>query len=188
MAHQKTNKVFLIIAVVLALAAVVSGFLLIGSPAHQRKVASDNRRLQDLQQIASAIYNRAYGYGKIPMPYPAQQPITSSTIALPATLDELTKNNSSGYDYSNLPVIDQTTKLPYDYRVIDRSHYELCARFETDNANELQNSSGYSGPVVRPATLGMGASPASFWHHPIGRACFTFSVVEYPPYVPIPTY
>jgi type II secretory pathway pseudopilin PulG len=182
MTHQKTNRIFLIIAVVLALAAVVSGFLLIGSPGYQRKVATDNHRLQDLQLIASAIYSRVSGYGNVPAPYPGL-PAPTSTLALPATLDDLVKSNPTEYG-AYLPVIDQTTKQPYEYRIVDSSHYELCATFETDNAGELQNNSGYSGPVAPPATLGAGADPVSFWHHPAGRSCFTFSSAEYPPYVP----
>jgi hypothetical protein len=54
------------------------------------------------------------------------------------------------------------------YRIKTGSQYELCARFSTDNREQLgDNESGYK-----------------FWEHPAGNYCFSFEATGRVPGVP----
>src|SRR5579864_4357319 len=86
------------------LAAVVVGFVSLGSPGTQRLVQMDNRRIQNISGIASTI-NRKW--------------ITSHQ--LPPSLDEIGPQNR-----------DPLTNAPYEYRSGQESHYQLCATFARD--------------------------------------------------------
>ena len=172
---HKTNKIFFTVAIVLAVAALIAGFLLLGSPGHQRRMANDNRRLQDLQQIASAVYNVTHPGGG----YPA----STSTMPLPSSLQDLVKGGGAYYSNSYLHTKDPITGQSYEYRVVDSAHLELCAVFEMDNADELNNQrqgGSYPAPMFK-ANYDNGYGAPSFWHHPEGRACFTFNTSQYPP-------
>ena len=48
-------KIFVSVVVLVVLAAVVYGFILVGSPASQRVLRFDERRVSDLQSISFAL-------------------------------------------------------------------------------------------------------------------------------------
>ncbi|HEY5424916.1 MAG TPA: DUF5671 domain-containing protein [Candidatus Tumulicola sp.] len=89
--------------------AVALGFSGIGSPAHQRLVAFDLQRVDDLQTIASTIQN---SYAK--------------KHALPRDLNEVSTIDSVVH------VHDPQTRALYRYIPGTRSKYRLCATFGTD--------------------------------------------------------
>jgi hypothetical protein len=159
MDFHKANKIFFGVAVVAALAAVVTGFLIIGSPGYQRKVAADRERENDLRNIA---YDISYPGGQ----YGLVKPSASSTLPLPKSLEDIRTSvpqtlipQTSG---AGFPIRDPKTHELYGYRIIDETHYELCATFET------------------PRNEKTGERPF-FWNHPAGRACFTLNALENPP-------
>jgi hypothetical protein len=91
------------VLVVLAL-----GFRYLGSPANQRAINSDKRRIADLRSIAQWIYLRP----------------------LPATLSEPAQGPPAN-------LTDPVTHAPYEYRAKSGKNYELCATFVTaGNADE----------------------------------------------------
>lgn len=127
-----------ITAVTVAGAAVVGGFLLVGPPGEARAYRMDNRRVEDLRSASSAVdlhWNR--------------------TQALPASVDDATRARGS----TDL-LRDPVTGEPYAYRVVDDTHYELCAIFERAS----QEASSYGDPI---------------WAHASGRQCFTLKVKEF---------
>lgn len=74
---------------------------------------------------------------------------------LPANLDPVVTYANDGWTRFQDPVSGQR----YSYTVLDSARYELCARFD--------------GADTAGAT-------ASFWHHPAGRYCFTFTSTRDP--------
>ena len=132
------------IAGLTALAGIVSGFFIVGTPAQQRDRRFDERRVNDLQMIQGEIIN----YWMLKR-------------ALPTKMDEL-RNSISGF----VPPTDPKTSAPYEYRATPPFSFELCATFIAAGLS----SSKFARPV--PAYGPYGARQET-WEHGIGRVCFT---------------
>lgn len=131
------RRVFGGAVVAVAAATVVGGFLLAGPPSEARAYRLDNRRESDLRTVASMVdlhWNREK--------------------ALPASVEAAPKTRGS----MEAPR-DPVTNAPYDFRVIDDKHYELCATFER--------------PSQRAPVDG-----DPFWAHTSGRQCFRLEAKE----------
>ena len=102
------NKLIAWLAGILVLAAVVAGFFAVGSPAHQRDLNFDLKRVQGLQEIQSQIIS--YWQRK---------------NVLPPNLMSLT-DDIIGYKAAT----DPETQAPYEYRVKSDLTFELCADFK----------------------------------------------------------
>lgn len=100
------NRLFVFGAVVLVIAGLALAFGFLGTPAHQRLVAMDEQRLDDLESIASSLHEH-YQTGGLPPQLPA-----------------------------NVTSVDPVTKQRYEYRRADATHYQLCAVFSTSLAAE----------------------------------------------------
>ncbi len=120
--------------VTLFVIVVVTALVSVGSPAKQRKLNQDIQRVSDLSQINNEI--NAY---------------FERNSALPNNLNDLTK--TGGYYVPNLK--DQVTQKDYEYIVIDKQNYKLCAEFVLPN------------PETRQTNI---------WKHEAGRTCFERSV------------
>lgn len=114
------------IAALAAAATVVIGLVLAGSPGKQRALQFDNQRVNNLQQITSAVDQYFTLQG-----------------SLPPTLDALRTFPQVYVD----SLTDPLTRQPYDYRVTGQRNYELCAVFETDN-RQIKNA-----PVTAPSPI-----------------------------------
>lgn len=101
------GRIALAAAVVVVLAAVTAGLLLTGSPAAQRELRFDERRVGDLQMLANAL-SRFY----------------IETGELPETLDEMI----DGRTLSRMPR-DPATGGRYDYERAGATGFSLCADF-----------------------------------------------------------
>jgi len=101
-----TSSTFLLL--ILAL-----GFLLAGSPTHQRAVRLDEQRIMDLQNIEYEVGN--YWREK---------------NTLPTKLTDLERDL---YYFS--PPVDPETKASYDYKVSGALSFKLCATFSADYQN-----------------------------------------------------
>lgn len=137
------QRTFAGIAVAIVLLALGWGLWLVGSPASERLRKFDERRVEDLRVVQSEINNIVYGIGRPDIPRVLTSPI-------PATLEEVAAN--ARYQRPNIQ--DPETQEPYGYRVINTTHYELCATFHylRDDQYDVQ------------------------WNHPAGHACFTIDV------------
>ena len=96
---------------VVVIAAVAMGIFLIGSPAEERVRRLDERRVQDLANIARAV-----------------DLYWTRHASLPPSLEELLKEPGG-----NVRSTDPSTSDLYEYRPLETQAYELCARFEHDS-------------------------------------------------------
>ena len=85
-------------------AAAIAGFAIIGSPATQRELRMDERRVEDLSNLHLLISNHRDFHGR-----------------LPASLDELGQSGRAR---------DPLTSLPYEYATLGDDRFELCATFQ----------------------------------------------------------
>ncbi len=120
------SKIIIWGSIIVALAVVVYGFYLAGSPFKQRSVRFDNQRVSDLQTIQSQIV------------YYWQQKNN-----LPQSLGNLT-DSISGFTAP----LDSDTSQPYEYRAKDSLSFELCANFALPSDAKSLNA------VARPVMPG----------------------------------
>lgn len=106
-----------------------------GSPSKMREYTADSQRVRQLQGIARTLHDKH----------------RVSAAALPAA------GPLAGHP------TDPETGVPYEYRLIEGTRYELCAVF--------------AHPTQKPA-----AAVANLWDHPAGRHCYTLDAKEAPPY------
>lgn len=109
------HKLFLSVSTLLVLAAVVWGFVIVGSPDARRLERLDETRLDDLQRIQREIQDLVKD---------DEVPATLKR-ALPATLDAVLALARR----RRLSLADPETGERYGYRVLDERRYELCATF-----------------------------------------------------------
>lgn len=111
-------------ATAVVVAAFSIGLGIAGTPAVQRRIEADHRRVQDLRAISQAIHFRYQRDGKSGEP-------------LPATLSEL-----AGKGIQPAQTSDPETGASYEYRVKSGTVYELCAVFsgpqEADQFRQTQ--------------------------------------------------
>lgn len=153
--NHKTERSFGFGLAAVVLIAIISGFFIVGTPAHARLMRLDNQRVSDLQSIQWQLVNY----------WQAKQ-------KLPATLEGLS-DPLAGYP---IPT-DPETNEPYEYAAKGNASFELCATFALENENP---STGIAYDVARPAK---GSLTADSWAHANGRVCFdrTIDPELYPP-------
>jgi type II secretory pathway pseudopilin PulG len=107
----KTGRVVAIAASAVVLAAIVAAIAVMGSPARQRLMRLDERRVDDLNRIATTIDVYRTQHGR-----------------LPASVAEL-----GGQPGMRIPQ-DPESGQPYGYEMLGATEYRLCAKFDTDTA------------------------------------------------------
>lgn len=100
--------------VTVVVAAVVGGFVLIGSPSHERMRRLDIRRVADLRRIAAALDEYWTRHG-----------------TLPSSLETLKQKRGVAIE-----TVDPATGRPYQYRAGSRGEYSLCADFSASSTRE----------------------------------------------------
>ena len=91
--------------------AIVTGIVMLGSPSEERRRRLDQRRVQDLTNLARAV-----------------DLYWTRHATLPASVPELLKEPGG-----RVSATDPGTSEQYEYRVLDGGQYELCARFERES-------------------------------------------------------
>ena len=130
----------------IVLVSIVYGIVLIGSPASQRAKILDDQRVNDLSGIQNQIvYQQWQNKGEVP-----------------TSLDAL-KDPISGYV---LPA-DPETNQSYEYKMISKNSFELCATFKTVNESTTSN-----GVTTVPVSYPYGSVNEN-WQHKAERTCFT---------------
>ena len=124
----------------------ILGFVLAGSPSHQRQVRMDEQRVNDLSNIQYEVIN-----------------YWQSKRDLPDSLSQLVSN----VNYFNLPV-DPETGIAYEYLKVDDLNFELCANFNQNSLNDASNDRMITKPVYNYDY----AYPSEQWTHAEGRVCF----------------
>ncbi len=138
--------------IVLVLAAVIIGFIAIGSPAKQRAIRFDNQRVSDLTNIQWQIVNYWQQKGRLP-------------VALTDLTDPI-----SGFI---LPT-DPDTEVSYEYSLGGKTSFELCATFSEVSSDNQGRGSYYGGGISYPA-YDMSVSikgTEDNWNHKAERTCF----------------
>lgn len=122
---EKTTvyKTVAIASSIIVIGTILSGFLLVGSPNHQRQVRFDEQRTNDLITIQSEIIN-----------------LYQRTGSLPATLQNM-NDSLSGF---TVPT-DPETLAAYEYTVAttDQLRFSLCTTF-----NQATIDTAYSRPMA----------------------------------------
>lgn len=130
--------------------SIITSFFLVGSPAHQRDVRLDSRRVNDLQMIQSQTVNYWQQKEKLPL-----------------SLSDL-EDSLSGF----IPPVDPETGAAYEYAVKSELSFDLCATFTAESSENVRTESRYSKPVG-----GFPGDPYSEnWSHGVGRTCFTRNI------------
>ena len=138
------DRLFALLATALVTISVITGFWWLGSPNRQRQLRADQQRIRDIHEIASRLHQQAQ-----------QSQNRGKPINLQASL--------SPYNRKTDPISGKT----YEYQRLDSTHYQICAEFAADSAqNRLENFS---------------SADKDFWHHLPGRHCFKLNALEEPP-------
>ena len=162
--HKNTkaqvSKILPWLASVVVFGTIIVGFFMVGSPAHQRSLNFDQKRVSDLQTIQSQTLNYWQQKQK-----------------LPAQLSDLA-DSISGF----AAPMDPENGQAYEYRVRSDLNFELCASFNLP-------SSSQTTPYAQPAPVPFGNDPYSQnWTHTAGRVCFERTIdpqlYKTPPPVP----
>ena len=176
----KMGIIFGSVGLVLFLTAIIWSFMVMGSPAKQRLLRLDDRRIQDLQNIQWQVIN-----------------FWQQKEKLPESLKYL-KDPLSGY---SLPVDPDFEKgKNYEYFVKDKLKFELCATFALPMPKgwrEWSNDGTQPMPLYEKGMVGgsdvttnmmypypgPGGTNES-WDHDAGRSCFerTIDPEIYPPF------
>jgi len=99
------NATVIIVVTTVVVAVVIGGIILLDSPAQERLRRLDERRVDDLRELAYALDRYWTQEGTIP-------PLLEELSSEPGVFVER---------------FDPETGQPYEYRVLSSSTYELCA-------------------------------------------------------------
>lgn len=149
-------------AIVVTTAAIVTGFVITGSPWRARLGRFDAERVHELQSIQQNVVT-----------YWQQKQ------RLPTSLDQL-RDDIRGY---RVPT-DPATGAPYEYRTTAERQFELCATFQTNITGDTAGRA-----ASRRYNVSYDSDANGSWRHDIGRTCFTRTIDpdRYPPRKPPPS-
>lgn len=168
---RKTGIITSIISIIIVVGLISLSFVVMGSPAKQRALRLDERRITDLQSIQYQVINYWQQKEKLPD--------SISDISNPMT----------GYSIPVDPEFEKGYK--YEYTTKENLSFELCAIFAEDMPKGWQE---YKNGGVMPAFSRETSDVAvaypyqggvnESWDHSIGRTCFTRTIDKdiYPPY------
>lgn len=148
---------------VLAIAAVVSGFFIVGTPGQIRLVRFDMQKVEDLRTIQYQVVN-----------------YWQSKQALPVTLEDL----NDPLSYSVVPT-DPQPGYSYRYEVAGETSFKLCAYFN----EETKDLRGRGEVAMRDMAMSSypgypGGPMDENWQHGEGETCFTRTIDpdRFPPF------
>ncbi len=117
-------KMGAIVVWVVNLGVIIGGFGFAGGPIQARMESADEKRVQDLTALSSAVRDYYTNHKALP----ASQDKAFGTVGRPAN-----------------PYQDPETKQAYGYHVVDKTHFELSATFQTDQS--AAKTGRYGGPI-----------------------------------------
>ncbi|OGI70999.1 hypothetical protein A3B84_02370 [Candidatus Nomurabacteria bacterium RIFCSPHIGHO2_02_FULL_35_13] len=169
---KKSGLIFSCVSAILVVGAIVCSFSIMDSPAKQRLLRLDDRRIGDLQNIQYQIINYWQQKEK-----------------LPAKLSDLS-NPLSGY---SLPIDPEFEKgNVYEYLIKDKMKFELCATFALPIPKGWREYNNGVIPMISYRERDMMETSYPYpsgginesWDHQSGRACFERIIDKdiYPPY------
>jgi hypothetical protein len=163
--HGIGYKVFVATVITLVASTVVVGLWLAGSPSTERARREDSQRISDFQSIVGAM-----------------DTYYQERRELPSSLEEL----RTGVSYYQ-PMLDPSTRMPYEYATTSATTYRLCATFGAATPEDQQGIGPYGPyPVAPPGALARPPAKSAepgFWNHPAGHYCFEIDEAERVPAV-----
>jgi hypothetical protein len=173
----KIGLIFGISGIILVLGSIFYSFSIMGSPAKQRLLRLDDRRLSDLQSLQYQIINYWQQKEK-----------------LPATLSELS-NPMTGYSLPVPPGFNTGEKYEYIIKDANKLSFKICATFALPIPKGWRESQGYYGGEIMPmSSIGKDVAVSSAiypdgglnqsWNHDAGYTCFDRIIDKdiYPPF------
>lgn len=171
----KAGMIFGGIGVVLVIISIWYSFSIMGSPAKQRMLRLDDKRLSDLQSIQSQVINYWQQKEK-----------------LPENLEDLS-NPMTGYSLPVPPKFDNGEKYEYIIKNKNDLSFELCATFDLPIPKGWREGQSYYGGGIMPMSDMKEISSVSYpysggmnesWDHQVGRTCFERVIDKdvYPPF------
>ncbi len=164
-----SNKVHPWFGGILVLAAIIGGFLVVGSPTKQRNLRFDNIRVGDLSNIQWQVVSYWQTKGTLPQTLGAlKDPISSQMIPNDPDTDE-----------------------PYGYVIKGDKAFQLCATFAEKTQDEKgRGGYGYGGGYATSYPMRVypyDGGVETNWEHGVGKVCFdrTIDPERYPP-IPAP--
>lgn len=147
--YSKNEKMFVwVLSAVIAI-AVISGFVLAGSPFKQRIKRFDNERVSHLQTIQWNIVAYWQQKGRIP-----------------DNLDELS-DPIAGFNQPRDPVTQQL----YEYEKIGDTQFKLCATFQSESDDFARAKQDRTFTPEQPEYAPYGQLNGN-WQHGKGKICF----------------
>lgn len=130
---MKLAHIFAAAVALLVIAGLVLGFMTVGPPNHARDIAIDQKRVDDLQDIAGRLRTRYRDTGQLPSTLPSNFARTR----------------------------DPVTNQPYVYKKVDRSHFTLCATFTapTEDGDDIGTTFWKHGAGQKCYTFDRSAEP-----------------------------
>jgi hypothetical protein len=126
------------------------GFWTAGSPNKARIYALDNQRISDLADISVKVQQYYMNKGVLP----------ESLVECDVNPDTYIRQKT-----------DRITGQPYRYRVIDETHFEVGATFDSPSQPEISNA-----PIV--SSPGHVLENPGFWQHGSGSTTFTIDATK----------
>ena len=171
---SRIGTIFGVVGAVLVLVGVIYSFSVMGSPAKQRQLRLDERRIGDLQTIQYQVIN-----------------FWQQKEKLPKNLTELV-TPLSGVSLPVPPEVEKGEK--YEYEVLGTLNFKLCATFALPIPKgwvEYKGGGGIPMPYFPTSERDVavsypypGGGVNESWDHQAGRTCFERTIDKdiYPPY------
>ncbi len=143
------------LGLLVVLAAIIGGFVIVGSPSKQRSIRFDNQRVNDLSSTQWQIISYWQTKG-----------------VLPAALADI-NDGISGY----MTPVDPESKTSYEYTRKSVTSFELCANFDLpsqDTQGRGEFGGGYG--VAYPSSIYPDGGVDNNWKHEAGRTCFARTI------------
>lgn len=142
-------KYYIYFVITIVTAAIIAGFVVVGSPENKRVLRFDERRISDLSNIQWQIINYWQRKNK-----------------LPDNL-EILNDDISGF---MVPIDPKAGNPSYEYEHLNDLSFRLCATFEAEFPGGNETDGMYS--KYQDAELIPRDAENQNWSHGIGRTCF----------------
>lgn len=136
---------------VLALATIIAGFFIVGTPGHVRDLRFDAQKVSDLQTIQ---YQIIYYW--------------QTKESFPKTLADLNDPLSSF-----MVPVDPETGTAYSYKVTGPLSFELCGTFNAQTP-DTRGQGQFPGRDI--SYTSWGPQPDENWQHPAGEHCYSRTI------------
>ncbi|MBP6904882.1 MAG: hypothetical protein KBB91_02405 [Candidatus Pacebacteria bacterium] len=168
---QLWRNLYAIGSSILVIVAIIWSFSVIGSPASQRQLRIDQRRIEDLQSIQWQVINYWQQKEKLP--------------------ESLAQFNDPIANYMTPRDPEFQKGKVYEYKKVGDKSFELCATFSLPMPEGWVPGGSGGGVYPMTATRDIAVSSMPYpggagesWDHEAGRTCFTRTIDPdlYPPY------